>query len=487
MADRQASLEYIKTSGRLGKATIARGDSVSFEWPRHCEGWKEEVVKTMLEELKLKPVEVDGCAVCVRAKSGEPILKPWRIAVSSRLTRQALDGLRCQGGHKHIPCPGNETARSAFYPAQLCNAIHDGLDAHESASAGKCVGDGCVATCPGNQNPLTLGSAAVKVFEPEASNRNPLALSSAAVTVCEPTASNRNRLTLSSAAVTVCGLADAEDPAWELFCLGHNMHELAQDDDKLELAPSHRPLRGVALGLFTTIVTRITPTSSPEAQGEGCLKALLNQTTKLLSRTVWDESLVEEWSAVRKQDPTASCGRVFSILGQKNAERHAPEGEREHKARIVFAGNAIQTASGVAPHELFQEVSSAPAAMASIRAVLAVSALRGWPTKARDAAQAYIQARNDGPGRPRTWVCLLKSWWPQWPPSWFTETASLNIGTLSARFSGHWTGTRNPEPSGRNTWRPSWKSWDGSASLLTPELGCTRRPRLCLLYTWMTC
>ena len=79
---------------------------------------------------------------------------------------------------------------------------------------------------------------------------------------------------------------------------------------------------------------------------------------------------------MRKPDPNASCGRVFSILGEKNAERHAPVGEREYKARIVFAGNAIQTASGVAPHELFQEVSSAPAAMASIRAILAVSALR---------------------------------------------------------------------------------------------------------------
>ena len=211
---------------------------------------------------------------------------------------------------------------------------------------------------------------------------------------------------------------DGEDPNWELFCLDRNIHELAQDDDESELVQSHRPLRGVALGLFTAMVTRIIPTSSPEAQGEGCFKALLEETMKLRSRTVWDESLVEEWSAVRQQDPIASCGRVFSILGEKNAERHAPEGEREYKARIVFAGIAIQTASGVAPHELFQDVSSAPAAMASIRAVLAVSALRGWSVKARDAAQAYIQARIDGPGRPRTWVCLPKTWWPA---SWFTE------------------------------------------------------------------
>ena len=80
----------------------------------------------MLEELKLDPVDFDGCAVGVQSKAGEPILKPWRIAVSSPLMRQALDGLRCQGGHMHIPCSGNETARSAFYPAHLCNAIHDG-------------------------------------------------------------------------------------------------------------------------------------------------------------------------------------------------------------------------------------------------------------------------------------------------------------------------------------------------------------------------
>ena len=263
--------------------------------------------------------------------------------------RQALGGLRCQGGHTHTPCSGNETARSSFYPAHLCDAIHDGLDAHESASADKCVSDGCVATLLGNQNPSPLSSAAGKVSDSDVGIHNPMTLSSAAVTVCEPTVSNHNPSTLSLAAVKVCDLtasnynpsplssaagkvcdlADAEDPAWELFCLEHNMHELAQDDEKSGLAPSHRPLRGVALGLFTDMVTRIIPTSSPEAKGEGCLKALLKETTKLRSTTVWDESLVEEWSAVCKRDPDASCGRVFSMLGEKNAGRHAPEGERE--------------------------------------------------------------------------------------------------------------------------------------------------------------
>ena len=83
LSDRQASLEYVKTFGRLGKATIARGGSISFEWPRRCEGWKEEVAMSMMSQLNLEPIEIDGCAVGVRSKSGDPSLKPWRIAVNS--------------------------------------------------------------------------------------------------------------------------------------------------------------------------------------------------------------------------------------------------------------------------------------------------------------------------------------------------------------------------------------------------------------------
>ena len=95
---------------------------------------------SMVFELKLEPVEIDGCAVGVRSKSGDPILKPWRIAASFQHMKQALEGLRCQRSHEYVPCAGNETARSAFYPEQLCNAIHDCLDAHESAHAMPAVG-----------------------------------------------------------------------------------------------------------------------------------------------------------------------------------------------------------------------------------------------------------------------------------------------------------------------------------------------------------
>ena len=50
-----------------------------------------------------------------------------------------------RGGHTDVPCPGDKTARSAYYPEHLCRAIHDKLDAHESVSADDCVGEACEA------------------------------------------------------------------------------------------------------------------------------------------------------------------------------------------------------------------------------------------------------------------------------------------------------------------------------------------------------
>ena len=62
---REQSLEWVKTFTRLGKTTLAGGGSVSFEWPRFCDGWQQEGVRSLIRELKLIPVSVDGCAAGV--------------------------------------------------------------------------------------------------------------------------------------------------------------------------------------------------------------------------------------------------------------------------------------------------------------------------------------------------------------------------------------------------------------------------------------
>ena len=62
---REQSLEWVKTYTRLGKTTLAGGGSVSFEWPRFCDGQRQEGVRSVISELKLIPVSVDGCAAGV--------------------------------------------------------------------------------------------------------------------------------------------------------------------------------------------------------------------------------------------------------------------------------------------------------------------------------------------------------------------------------------------------------------------------------------
>ena len=211
------------------------------------------------------------------------------------------------------------------------------------------------------------------------------------------------------------------------------------DEPPPTVAEGHRQrLREPPCGSLFASVTRLIANGSPEAKSAGCMAALKKEKDKMVARKVWGESAVDEWAKVRVNDKDASVGRVFSIMGETHAERRVPEADKEYKARVVFAGNNIQTASRVAPHELFQEVSSAPAAMASVRATLAVGALRGWRPMVRDAAQAYIQASIVGPGRPATWVRLLRS---MKPPVWLTKDgkpayADPNVPLLKALY-GH--------------------------------------------------
>ena len=61
------------------------------------------------------------------------------------------------------------------------------------------------------------------------------------------------------------------------------------------------------------MVTRITTTFLPEAEGAKRLKALGKKITKLRSRTVRSESLVEEWFATRKQTHLPPVGESLGL------------------------------------------------------------------------------------------------------------------------------------------------------------------------------
>ena len=74
-----------------------------------------------------------GCRYYLRSKDGGLVKKPWGIITSSPQIAAQLDDGRCQGCHPHVPAAGQETARTARYPVELCRRIHTLLDDGEKA------------------------------------------------------------------------------------------------------------------------------------------------------------------------------------------------------------------------------------------------------------------------------------------------------------------------------------------------------------------
>ena len=104
-----------------------KGGTVSFEWPKTAEGWKQPLVEQMIHELKLQTAFCDGCAVGVFSRrTGEAILKPWRFETDNDILREELNAKRCTKDHPHTPCEGGEAGKSGHYPEQLAEIIVQG-------------------------------------------------------------------------------------------------------------------------------------------------------------------------------------------------------------------------------------------------------------------------------------------------------------------------------------------------------------------------
>ena len=59
---------------------------------------------------------IGGCAVGVHAEDGTPIMKPWRILVSSGHVGKALERHLCDRFHARARCEISRTATIAMFP-----------------------------------------------------------------------------------------------------------------------------------------------------------------------------------------------------------------------------------------------------------------------------------------------------------------------------------------------------------------------------------
>ena len=77
---------------------------------------------------------------------------------------------------------------------------------------------------------------------------------------------------------------------------------------------------------------------------------------------VWDEDIVREWAALRRdalaRNSKANVGLVCGIVVEKNQELPEHDPNRKYKGRVVFQGNNVWDEEG--NWAAFQELGSCP-------------------------------------------------------------------------------------------------------------------------------
>ena len=110
---------------RLADECVRLGGRASFEWPKSCSGWAQHDVLKFIFDHNLYTAECHGCAFGLKSRRGHPMLKPWRIVTSDLMLAQNLAQFKCSHPKqfKHDHAQGGETARTAFYPESMCEAM----------------------------------------------------------------------------------------------------------------------------------------------------------------------------------------------------------------------------------------------------------------------------------------------------------------------------------------------------------------------------
>ena len=155
------------------------------------------------------------------------------------------------------------------------------------------------------------------------------------------------------------------------------------------------------------LVNKPIPANSETWKSKAGQDAMQEERAKHEKRGTWNLKGVIELNDLMKQTRETGegviLGGVHPVMYQKNSEN--PE-QASLRVRIVFTAPRAKTSSGLDPHTIYQEISSAPVTFQAARATRAVGAVRGFRESTRDAESAYLQASLKRKGSPRTFVAL---------------------------------------------------------------------------------
>ena len=99
-----------------------------WEWPHPCYGWNQEPMLAIEKLLHAHGHEwldcrIDGCRYHMRDGNGDFLKKKWKVKTNDEHFHSQFRAKVCVGSHCHGRIEGQETAKSAYYPWQLVQAI----------------------------------------------------------------------------------------------------------------------------------------------------------------------------------------------------------------------------------------------------------------------------------------------------------------------------------------------------------------------------
>ena len=193
----------------------------------------------------------------------------------------------------------------------------------------------------------------------------------------------------------------------------------------------HRHKDGGSLPFFACVarpVGRKEIEATPAAQD-----AMRAEWSKLASNGVFDMESVCEWAKVRakarRDNVEVHHGSLATIVVEKGAELPLGHAGRKFKGRTVFLGDQVRNQDGQSA--IFEELSSAPAAMEAGRLCDLWGCAPNNKQTTADGVQAYVQAWLQGPA---TWVEIPVIHWPQ---SWRERGLQRPVVLLKKALYGH--------------------------------------------------
>ena len=119
MKQRAQSRKMLSSFLRIARVVLSNGGRVHYEWPSYCKGWELVELQEFCNEHQMRLSKCNACSF------GSEHFKPWTIATSSQELADMFDNNRCKhdSSHKHTPCEGSKTAKSAYYPPVMCESI----------------------------------------------------------------------------------------------------------------------------------------------------------------------------------------------------------------------------------------------------------------------------------------------------------------------------------------------------------------------------